>query len=156
MSNRAKPSSQVPAVPKPPTPLELHVTSDTANVAAVRRAVEAYSAAAGFDETDAGQIGLVINEAVANIIRHAYHGQSGRPIELIAEPLTDGTHGMSMRLRLRDWGDGVDPEKCRTKEYVVGVPGGLGLVCLRGFMDEVDFSPQSDGGMLLTMVKKKH
>jgi serine/threonine-protein kinase RsbW len=155
MSDAPKPFPPSLTVPKPPTPLQLHVTSETANVSAVRRAVEAYSAAAGFDETEAGQIGLVINEAVANIIRHAYHGQSGRPIELTAESLPDGSHGMSMRLRLRDWGDGADPEKARKRDYIAGQPGGLGLVCLRGFMDEVEFAPQPDGGMLLTLVKRK-
>jgi len=155
MPDLPPPFSPSVSVPTPPTPLQLHVTSDTANVASVRRAVEEYSAAAGFDESEAGQIGLVINEAIANVIRHAYHGQSGRPIELTAEPLTDGSHGMSMRLRLRDWGNGADPEKSRKRDYVVGQPGGLGLVCLRGFMDEVEFTPQPDGGMLLTLVKRK-
>src|SRR4051794_27154251 len=157
MSDGPTPSSpqQSFGVPKPPSPLQLHATSDTANVAAVRKAVEAYSVSAGFDEAAAGQIGLVVNEAIANITRHAYQGQSGRPIELTAEPLSDGRHGMSMRLRLRDWGSGANPETCATRGYVVGQPGGLGLVCLRGLMDEVEFTPQPDGGMLLTMVKRK-
>lgn len=140
----------------PAAPLRLQVTSDTANVAHVRREVEAYARAAGFDDAASAQIGLVVNEAIANVIRHAYQGQPGKPIELEAQPLTDDRKdGFSLQLRLRDWGNGVNPETAAKRGYVVGEPGGLGLVCLRGFMDSVEYSPQPDGGMLLTMVKRK-
>src|SRR4051812_7354403 len=121
MSNTTPTSSPVliENVPVPPVPLRLHVTSEAANLAAVRRAVEAYARAAGFDDAATSDIGLVLNEAMANVIRHAYAGQSGRPIEVDAEPAPFATtvagasavasngDGIALRIRLRDWGNGV-------------------------------------------------
>lgn len=140
--------------PVPPAPLRLHASSDTATLAGVRRAVEAYATAIGFDEATAAQIGLVVNEAMANIIRHAYCCQPGRPIDLEAEPLIEAHRGIALRLRMRDWGNGVNPECLPVRGYQPGEPGGLGLVCLKAMMDSVQYTPQPDG-MLLTMTKRQ-
>jgi serine/threonine-protein kinase RsbW len=141
-------------VPAPPALLHLHVTSDTANLARVRRVAEAYAKAAGFDEAATAEIGLVVNEAMANVIRHAYQNQPGKPIEFEAQSVTEPHDGLALRLRIRDWGTGRDPATVPKRGYVPGEPGGLGLVCLRAMMDEVRYDPQPDG-MLLTMTKRK-
>lgn len=139
----------------PPGPLELHVSSDTAALAQVRHQVEAYAAAAGFDETAVAEIGLVMNEAMANIIRHAYGNEPGRPIMVDADLVAGRTpEEMQLRLRLRDWGVGVNPACVSVRGYVPGEPGGLGLVCLKQMMDSVEYTPQPDG-MLLTMTRGK-
>ena len=143
------------AVPAPPEPLRLHVTSDTANLARVRHAAEAYAAAAGFDDVAVAEIGLVVNEAMANVIRHAYDNQPGRPIEFEADPIPEPHHGVELRLRIRDWGKGEVPAAKPKRGYVPGEPGGLGLVCLNQMMDGVEYAPQPGGGMLLTMTKRK-
>lgn len=159
----ATPPADADAV-RPPQPMRLNVTSDTANLARVRRAAEAYATAAGFGDAAVAEIGLVVNEAMANVIRHAYHNEPGRPIEFEAAPLAlapgaaagEATHHtLALRLRLRDWGDGRDPEATRRRGYVPGQPGGLGLVCLKQMMDGVEYTPQPDGGMLLTMTKRR-
>ena len=155
-------------VPAPPAPLRLHVTSDAANLAGVRRAVEAYALAAGFDDAASNDIGLVLNEAMANVIRHAYRGQSGRPIDVEAVPApfaeraasgndgpAAGDDAVALRIRLRDWGNGVDPRKAPKRGYTPGVPGGLGLVCLGQLVDHCEYAPQPGGGMLLTLGKKR-
>src|SRR4051812_20481364 len=111
-------ASPIPAnVPTPPAPLHLHVTSDTANLAPVRLAAETYARAAGFDDTSVGEIGLVLNEALANVIRHAYANQPGQPIEVFGELVPPSevagaaANGdtIALRIRVRDWGNGVDP-----------------------------------------------
>lgn len=137
-----------------PSPLHLRVSSDTATLRQVRRDVEAYASTVGFDDTAVAEIGLVVNEAMANIIRHAYGNQPGRPIELEAEPISEPHHGIVLRLRMRDWGNGVKPGDVPSRGYVPGEPGGLGLVCLQQMMDSVEYSPQPDG-MLLTMTRRK-
>ena len=138
----------------PPESLHLRVSSDTETLAEVRHAVESYAAAVGFDDVAVAEIGLVVNEAMANVIRHAYGNQPGRPIELEAEPVSEPHHGIVLRLRMRDWGNGVNPEKAPIRGYVPGEPGGLGLVCLQQMMDSVEYTPQPDG-MLLTMTRRK-
>ncbi|HEX8916329.1 MAG TPA: ATP-binding protein [Humisphaera sp.] len=143
-----------------PGVLRLHVTSDTANLARVRKAAEAYAASAGFDEAGVAEVGLVVNEAMANVIRHAYHNEPGRPIEFEAEqvpdPHEDDAHrrSLALRLRIRDWGTGADPATKPIKGYVPGEPGGLGLVCLAAMMDDVRYT-RLPNGMLLTMTKRK-
>jgi len=112
------------------------------------RAIEQFCADVGFDAKAAGEVGLVVNEAVANIIRHAYRGAAGKPIVVDAD-FADST----VRIRLRDWGSGEDPS-LRPEKTDPLTPGGLGLVCMRRLMDELKFEPQKDG-MLLVMSKKK-
>jgi len=128
---------------------ELKIQSDPAQLAAVRKAVETYAAAMGFDEKAVGDIGLCANEILANIIRHAYNGDTHRPIHINAQ----AEHGR-LSIMIRDWGNGVDPMARPQPPYDPLTPGGVGLLCLRELMDEVTFTPQHDG-MLTTMVKRK-
>src|SRR5215210_8634306 len=90
--------------PSKPPPLRLKITSDPANVAEARRAIEMFAAQCGFDDTARGEIGLVVNEALANVIRHAYQGKTDQPIELRAQKTPDG-----IAIEMRDWGNGVNP-----------------------------------------------
>src|SRR5947207_15201073 len=108
--------------PTTPPPLRLKITSDPATLASTRRAIEMFSAQCGFDETSRGEIGLVVNEALANVIRHAYQGATDKPIELSAEKTDDG-----LRIDLRDWGVGVNPLDLPAKKRDPLKPGGVAL-----------------------------
>jgi anti-sigma regulatory factor (Ser/Thr protein kinase) len=130
--------------------LRLHVTSDPANLAPVRRAVEAFCASCGFNSVDVGNIGLSVNEAMANVTRHAYGGAADRPIAVEAQFSND-----QLELTIRDWGCGRNPPEAKEPhERDPMSVGGLGLICLKQFMDDVKFEPQ-DAGMKLTMRKRK-
>ena len=123
--------------------LQLRITSDPANLAPVRHQLEGFCAACGFDEKSRGEIGLVVNEALANITRHAYQGADDGPIELKA-----GFANGLLQIEIRDWGTGqLPPEQLRPRDPLK--PGGIGLVCLRELMDDVTFSPQPDGMLLI-------
>jgi anti-sigma regulatory factor (Ser/Thr protein kinase) len=132
--------------------LWLKIPSDPANLAEVRRAVEKLCAQSGVDQRGCDEIGLCVNEAMANVIRHAYGGRIDRPIEVAV----DAT-GAVVRIRIRDWGSGVVPTDLppAAGDCEVLKPGGLGLICLTRMMGQVVFTPQPDGGMLLEMVRKK-
>ena len=60
--------------------MDVTIASDPANIAPVRRAVEDLGAEVGLDEREAGDVGLCVNEALANVMRHAYGGAPDRPI----------------------------------------------------------------------------
>lgn len=136
--------------------VELKIDSDPANVRPVRRRVEEFARSAGLSQHDSEEIGLVLNEALANIIRHGYGGAHDRPIVVTVESAQEG-----VRLSIRDWGKPFNPAQVQPRP--VGElapdqikPGGLGLLCIRRLMDDVRYCALSDG-MLLTMVKKvKH
>lgn len=139
--------------------LELHLASHTAELSRARKAIEKFAASQGFDETAQAQIGLCVNEAMANVIRHAYSGVTGKPILVIAETPVDAgavenEPGSVLRITIRDWGNGQNPAALPPKPYNPLEPGGVGLICLRGLMNEVTYTPQPDG-MLLTMLKRK-
>jgi anti-sigma regulatory factor (Ser/Thr protein kinase) len=123
--------------------------SSPEHVEPIRLECEAMAREQGFTEREVGEIGLCVNEAIANIIEHAYAEQPGRPIEF--EAWADGGE---FRAKIRDWGNGVDPTKLPRKEKDPYEPGGLGLICMREMMDSAEYAPQPDGGMLLTLAKK--
>jgi len=132
---------------KTPTQLRLRISSDPANLAPVRHDIESFAQACGFDEAARGEIGLCVNEAMANITRHAYDGAEDKPIEI---SVSFGDH--TLRVEIRDWGSGdLPPMREKPKDPLQ--PGGVGMVCLMQLMDNISFEPQGDG-MKLVMVRK--
>jgi serine/threonine-protein kinase RsbW len=128
--------------------LELRIASDPANLADARRRIEALARACGLDQESCDAVGLCINEALANVIRHAYQGATDRPIQIIAGAADDG-----LRIAIRDWGSCVNPLVAPPRPRDPLSPGGVGLICLRELMDQVQFIPQGDG-MLLVMMRR--
>jgi len=131
-----------------PTSLKLKITSDPANLRPVRKQIEALAQSGGLSREDCEALGLVINEALANVIRHGYNGATDRPIAINAE-VADG----EFRLQIRDWARPFDPAQLPKTKRDHLQPGGLGLICMRKLMDEAEFVPLADG-MLLKLVKK--
>jgi serine/threonine-protein kinase RsbW len=123
--------------------------SHPACLAEVRRAVEAFCRSTSLDDPACDEMGLVVNEALANVIRHAYAGATDRPVEVTAERQGDG-----VRLSIRDWGNGRVPKPTDNPAAADPLmPGGLGLICLRRLTDDATFEPQPDGGMKLVIVR---
>jgi serine/threonine-protein kinase RsbW len=139
-----------PAHPTSPPHVDVKITSDPANIAEVRRTVEQVATSCGLSEQAVAEVGLCVNEALANVIRHAYEGAKDKPI-VVRAPCQDRT----LVVTIRDWGNGVNPATLPPKPFDPLEPGGLGLICLRRMMNEVTYVPQGDGGMLLVMKKAK-
>ncbi|MGE5608727.1 MAG: ATP-binding protein [Bacillota bacterium] len=129
--------------------VEWRIVSHPANLAVVRRGVEALAGQHGFDLQSRDEIGLCVNEALANVIRHAYRGAVDQPIVITVTCLNE-----AIQITIRDWGNGIDPLDQPAGEYDPLQGGGVGLICLKGLMDKIAFSSQSDG-MLLTMMRLK-
>jgi serine/threonine-protein kinase RsbW len=125
----------------------LRFQSSTANLSRARKAVEKFCETTQLDQHARDEIGLVVNEALANVMRHAYGNAADQPIEMRMEPYHGG-----VCLQIRDWGNGKDPTEGfkHTKDPLV--PGGLGLICLKKLTDGIKFTPQADG-MLLEMIR---
>jgi serine/threonine-protein kinase RsbW len=123
----------------------LRFVSSPANLSRVRKAIEKFSERTQLDAQARDEVGLVVNEALANVIRHAYRSEKDKPIELKAEIFQGG-----LKVQIRDWGTGVDPTHRPRPTHDPLVPGGLGLMCMKHLMDDMQFIPQTDG-MLLEM-----
>jgi anti-sigma regulatory factor (Ser/Thr protein kinase) len=138
--------------------MELKMTSHPAVLRPARIALEEYGRQAGLPAEQADNLGLVLNEALANVMRHAYGGAPDRPIVVTFDRRIEGEKE-AIVVEIRDWAKPVDPAKLPNTKPVAPdadvsaiKPGGLGLLCMRKHMDEVNFAPQPDG-TLLTMVK---
>jgi serine/threonine-protein kinase RsbW len=108
---------------------------------------------AGFDEHTAGKVGLAVDEAAANAIEHAYHGEAGHEVELRIED-----RGSHLRVEVVDTGDGIDPKavpEFELRKYVnERRTGGLGVHLMGKIMDSVTFR-RASGENLCCLVKRK-
>lgn len=130
-------------------PLEMRIDSDPARLVAARKAVETFAVGCGLTERASHDLGLCLNEALANVMRHAYGGRKDGPIVISAE-----CDAAELTVRVRDWGNGVDPSTVPHQPYNPLTPGGVGLICLSELLDRMVYTPQPDG-MLATLVKKR-
>jgi len=128
--------------------VELKINSDPANLRGVRKRIEDFAKSAGLPQEACDHLGLAVNEALSNIMRHGYGGAKDRPIVVTARRIGDG-----VQLAIRDWVQPFDPGALPQENRDPLTPGGVGLICIHKLMDEVHFSRLPDG-MLLTMVKR--
>jgi anti-sigma regulatory factor (Ser/Thr protein kinase) len=133
-------------------PVRLHVSSLPAHLPVVRGAIEKVCELLGFADEETGSIVLSVDEAMTNVIRHAYGGDTDQPIEVELTALGEDRPD-ALRIRLRDYGKVVDRSKIKPRKLDDIRPGGLGVHIMMECMDVVDYSPAEGGGTRLTMVK---
>lgn len=103
---------------------------------------------AGFGQSDVDHMTLAIDEAAANVIRHAYkHRRDGR-VELEILTLPD-----RMEFILEDSAPRVQPEAIKPRSLDDVRPGGLGTFFIHSYMDKCTFDEQFTEGNRLIMVK---
>ena len=138
----------------PNSSMRLSIASTPAHLPVVRAALDRLCELLGLDEEDRGGIVLAVDEALTNIIRHAYHEESDRPIEV---RLTHGGAGgevETLEIRIRDWGECVHADKIKSRDLDDVRPGGLGVHIMYKCMDTVDYAHAEGGGTLLTMTRR--
>jgi len=134
-----------------PSQVEFNITSDSDRLAEVRDKAKNLSLAIGFGPEDAQRILLAIDEALANVIKHAYEGVPQKPIDIKMAPVSqEGREGILVEIC--DEGKQVDPSQIRGRDLEDIRPGGLGVYLMKTVMDRVVYSKRSCG-MKLEMVK---
>lgn len=136
----------------PQRPVEFSIRSSPAHLPVVRAAVEKMCEMLGFDSDMIGGIILSVDEALTNIIKHAYGGDNNRDIEVQLTPL-GGEKPEALRISLIDSGIQADPEKIKSRNLDDVRPGGLGVHIMNQCMDVVRFEHRPEGGTRLTMIK---
>jgi serine/threonine-protein kinase RsbW len=118
--------------------LRLQLLSNPQVLCGVRGAVFPIASAVGFGEEDCRAITLAVDEAITNIIRHAYGGKLGRAIE-IQFNLLNGGNGVKAGLEIILLDRGAKPKPDALKGLPAGElrSGGLGLHFMRQSMDTV-------------------
>jgi len=132
----------------PPNTVKFHLTSDPKLLKVVRLVVGHLCDLAGFPEAQRHRATLAVDEACANIIRHAYEGATDRPVIITARLIENG-----IEVVLRDFGKKADAEKIKSRELDDIRPGGLGVHLMQSAMDEVVFDNTLPEGNQLTLIK---
>ncbi len=118
----------------------------------IRKEVERFASMNGFSEEETGQIGLAVNEAIANVIEHSYKGKTDRKIDIELD-MCNFEGKSALQITIRDYGEHVDPDKIQSRNLDEIRPGGLGVHIIKTIMDKVEYSCIPEAGMQLNMIK---
>ena len=135
--------------------LRMELRSNPETLCAVRGAVAQLTERLGFSETECRAVVLGVDEALTNIIRHAYAGHPDRPIEVLFRRIlasSCGKSGEALEIVLVDSGKNVDRAKLCGRALEDVKPGGLGLHFIRESMDALEFR-RRNGRNQLRLVK---
>jgi serine/threonine-protein kinase RsbW len=135
--------------------LRMEMRSNPECLCIVRGALAQLTERLGFAERECRAVVLALDEALTNIMRHAYGGKLERPIEVsfhrICAPWR-GTSREALEIVLVDRGRKFDRTNLRGRPLGGARPGGLGLHLIRQSMDAVGFR-RTDGRNRLRLVK---
>jgi len=131
-------------VSKPSTAHCLHLKivmpSDPLYLPVVRGAISPLAAAMGWGESDCRAITLALDEALANVIRHAYHNRADGLIELECRESAEG-----LEVTLLDKGDAPDKSKICARALACDQLGGRGTHIIQDVMDTVSYQATPAG-----------
>jgi len=103
------------------------------------------SLVAGLDEATAAKVSIAVDEAVTNVILHAYRGEGEHSVELELR-FTE----KALEVHIWHTGQGIHSDQLvlpDPKEYIKHPrKGGLGLLLMSRFMDEVQFRADAATG----------
>jgi serine/threonine-protein kinase RsbW len=131
----------------------LTISAELSNLGAVADFIAQAARASGLDERDTYHVQMAADEAVTNVIEHAYHGRPDGQIEIYCE-----RRGDEFIVEIRDFGKPFDPSKVGTPRVKGPLSrrtiGGLGIFFMKNLMDSVEFSSGAERGNRLRMVKR--
>lgn len=132
--------------------VRLEIPSDPSHLCLVRAMVRAFAELAGFGGRQLDRIALAVDEACANVIRHAYGGKTNGSMTVACA--VEAAEGGSPRLVVRLSDRGHAPPGgglCPKERQDPLVPGGLGLRLMHDIMDGVSFCRSEDGENVLEL-----
>ena len=131
---------------------ELSTEADLDNLREVRSFVKNSGQALGAGEEAVGDLCLVVDEAVTNIILHGYAGQGG-PVDVHVE-----RDGDALVVLIRDRAKVFDPSDVETPHLDTALAerayGGMGVYLIKKLTDEHQFRARSGGGNELRLVRR--
>ena len=120
--------------------IKFSMPSDPRYLCTVRGAIGPLAAAIGWNESECRAIVLAVGEALANIIRHAYHDRTDGLMEVECREIPDG-----LEITLLDNGEAPDLSKICAHEVDSDQPGGRGTHIIKEVMDEFSYQASPEG-----------
>jgi anti-sigma regulatory factor (Ser/Thr protein kinase) len=144
----------VPAGSLPGHRIRIELPADTGMLALVGELVTKVALDAGLETRPVAQFALAVDEAIANIIHHAYGADASRRFLLDLEP-----SGLGIRAVLTDTGLPFPFEAARTRYDGQAdpeqEPGGIGLFLIGQMVDECSYEPGTLEGNRLVLAKHR-
>jgi anti-sigma regulatory factor (Ser/Thr protein kinase) len=135
---------------------ELRVEATLENLRTVSHFLRGFGQRLSLDERTLFHLDLALEEAVTNVVDHAYpRGSTGAGEMVLRADVVEG----SVRLTLTDWGAPLDPDAMQPFDLDAPVEariqGGMGLHFIHSLMDDVvrSTAPAPGGPNTLTLVK---
>jgi len=124
--------------------------ADSRQLVTFRDQLRALLRNAALDEKASGEVLLAVQEALTNVLRHAYENSSGK-IEVAF--LEDNE---KIKISICDFGKKFDLTKVPDPVLPRDKPGGLGVYLIKKLMDQVDYDTSFQEGNLLHLIKFKN
>lgn len=132
--------------------LEIKLPSRLASIEKAADDVSDFARARGFDDETVYAIDMAVRESVANAVKHGNKLDESKSVEIRS---ADGADGFEVTVR--DFGEGFDvadvPDPT-DPEHLLKTDG-RGILFMRSFMDEVEWSNAEGGGLMVRMLKKR-
>jgi serine/threonine-protein kinase RsbW len=129
----------------------MELSSDLAELARLRAFVHGFRVQlldSSVSEDRLNELVLAVNEAVTNIIIHAYHGQPGQRIRLEADVCKE-----RITVRIYDWGEAFDPTLVEPPRFDGSREAGFGVYIIAHSVDEVHRSRDAQGSNCISLLK---
>ena len=109
----------------------------------------------GLDEDSLHWVGVAIRESVINAIKHGNRHDAAKHVFVEFEATTVD-HVPELTIRVRDQGEGFDPEEVANPLAPENLlkSSGRGIFLIRNFMDDVQLQRVPEGGMEIRMIKR--
>ena len=131
---------------------DLSVKASLDNLQEIRSYIDRVGASLGVNECALGDLRLVVDEAVTNVVIHGYGNADG-----IVELHMQGD-GDAVVIRIRDRAETFSPSEIKAPQLDTALKdrpfGGMGIFLIRKMTDEAEFLPLPGGGNELRLVKR--
>ena len=131
---------------------ELSLPSRIESVEEAAMFADEFARANGCGDEVMSAVDLAVRESVANAVKHGNKFDESKPVEM-----TLACSDVGLEITVRDFGTGFTVEDVpdpTDPENLLKV-NGRGILFMRSFMDDVSWSNPADGGMKVTMLKKR-
>ena len=132
--------------------LELTLPSRIESVEEAAAEAEKFADQNDFGDDVKSAVDMAVREAVANAVKHGNKLDETKQVEIQFENLDAG-----FAITVRDFGAGfaVEDVPDPTNPENLLKANGRGILFMRSFMDEVEWSNHEEGGMMVKMLKKR-
>ena len=131
---------------------ELKLPSRLESVEEAAEAIAQFAGQNGFSEDSRYAIDMAVRESVANAVKHGNLLDETKQVEI-----TFGNSDEGLSITVKDFGKGFAVEEIPdpTNPENLLKANGRGILFMRSFMDEVEWSNHPRGGMMVKMLKKR-